>query len=68
MIGGGIMTFNDVALIVLVMLGGGIVLAAVILAGTVAVSFLARARPIPEIGEEITQTENPLKRLDGDAN
>lgn len=58
------MTFNDVALIVLVMLGGGIVLAAVILAGTVAVSFLARARPIPEIGDEI---ENPLKRPDGDA-
>ena len=42
------MTFNDTALFALVMLGGALILIGVIVAGSVSVSFIAHARPIPE--------------------
>lgn len=54
------MTFNDTALFALVMLGGALLLIGVIVAGSVSLSFMAHARPIPEPTK--LDREAPAKR------
>jgi hypothetical protein len=45
------MSFNDWAFLMLVILGGAVLLIGLIVAGSVTLSFMTRAQPVPEAEE-----------------
>lgn len=51
------MTFNEAGIFLLVMLGGMVMLIAVIAAGGVAFSFMFHAEPIPEVETAASEAE-----------